>query len=101
MHRNSTDITQIADSLSLLSLITHSLRDGQRMPASLPLMERLATLSLQRHHHAGSEGAISSYRQGNKLVRDTVLEIPRGMDKTGHAGRLNWRMLQVSSGVPS
>ncbi|GHJ86374.1 hypothetical protein NliqN6_2776 [Naganishia liquefaciens] len=84
----------IADSLGLLSLITHSLRDGQQMPASLPLVERLAGLSLQRHHHAETNDSISSYRRGNMLVRDTVLDVPVGKDKTGHAGRLNWRMLQ-------
>ncbi|KAJ9113890.1 hypothetical protein QFC19_000084 [Naganishia cerealis] len=90
----------IADSLGLLSLITHSLRDGREMPASLPLMERLAAHSMNRHHHRLAEslkfaGPASSYRQGNRIVQDALISIPHDVDNGGkRPGHLNWQMLQ-------
>lgn len=92
---------QIADTLSLLSLITHSLRDGREMPASLPLVERLATHSLHKHHH-GVDGALKSDHQlsvnsaGTHIVGDTLIAIPQNAGSSRH-GHLNWRTLQVSS----
>ncbi|KAJ9117013.1 hypothetical protein QFC22_004671 [Naganishia vaughanmartiniae] len=91
---------QIADSLGLLSLITHSLRDGREMPASLPLAERLATHSMHKHQHGLEETfdaghPHSGHNDSTRIVRDAMDAIPDNADGASlRRGHLNWRTLQ-------
>lgn len=60
--------TKVADTLALFSLISSSLRDGRSMPVSVPLMERMAGLSIHT-----AQDQLELYRV-----------------------KLNWKSLQVS-----
>lgn len=71
------------------------------MPASLPLMERLAAHTIHKHHHRLEEHLeLQSHNPHFRraLVRDALMTVPAGLDKSGGGtGRLNWKMLQVRS----
>jgi hypothetical protein len=70
----------------VLSLCTHSLRDGQPMPPSVPLLERLATHGLHRTQH------VPRHATSGQVIRDAL---------TLQGGKipLNWTMLQVRLGT--
>jgi len=59
---------KVADTLALFSLISSSLRNGRPMPVSVPLMERMANLSIHT-----AQDQLELYRV-----------------------KLNWKSLQVS-----
>lgn len=90
---------KIADILGVLSLCTHSLRDGQPMPASFPLIERLATHGMQRQQQAShSRHHAARYVQRDQVVRDAsmfVLDSVESPKNGSGKARLNWKMLQV------
>jgi hypothetical protein len=68
------------------------------MPASLPLMERLAAHSLHRHHHHIDESQTHGQDPSSRLaiLRETLMTVPAEPEKNGAGTRhLNWKMLQV------